>query len=79
MNTVRVGLIGSGFVSALHHEAFRRIPGAEVVAVASPTPGHAERFAALADAIESGAGAQALTARLRAVDGPFGRLDARTC
>jgi myo-inositol 2-dehydrogenase/D-chiro-inositol 1-dehydrogenase len=46
MDTVRVGLIGSGFVSALHHEAFRRVPGAAVVAVASPTPGHAERFAA---------------------------------
>ena len=40
---------------------------------------HAERFAALADAIESGTGADALAARLRAVDGPFGRLDARTC
>src|SRR5436190_344673 len=45
METVRVGLIGSGFVSAIHHEALRRVPGAEVVAVASPTPGHAERFA----------------------------------
>jgi predicted dehydrogenase len=46
METVRVGLIGSGFVSAIHAEALRQVPGAEVVAVASPTPGHAERFAA---------------------------------
>ncbi|GAC1475567.1 MAG: Gfo/Idh/MocA family oxidoreductase [Isosphaeraceae bacterium] len=46
MDTVRVGLIGSGFVSAIHAESFRHVPGAKVVAVASPTPGHAERFAA---------------------------------
>lgn len=44
--TVRVGLIGSGFITAIHHEALRRVPGAEVLAVASPTPGRAERFAA---------------------------------
>ena len=25
MDTVRVGLIGSGFVSAIHHEALRRV------------------------------------------------------
>jgi myo-inositol 2-dehydrogenase / D-chiro-inositol 1-dehydrogenase len=46
MDTIRVGLVGSGFVSAIHAAALRRVPGAEVVAVASPTPGHAERFAA---------------------------------
>jgi myo-inositol 2-dehydrogenase/D-chiro-inositol 1-dehydrogenase len=46
MDTVRVGLIGSGFITAIHAEALRQVPGAEVVAVASPTPGHAERFAA---------------------------------
>lgn len=46
MDTVRIGLIGSGFVSAIHHEALRQVAGAEVVAVASPTPGNAERFAA---------------------------------
>jgi 1,4-alpha-glucan branching enzyme len=40
---------------------------------------HAERFTALADAIESGTAADLLAARLRAVDGPFGHLDARTC
>jgi predicted dehydrogenase len=46
MEIVRVGLVGSGFISAIHAEALRRVPGAALVAVASPTPGHAERFAA---------------------------------
>ena len=46
METVRVGLVGSGFISAIHAEALRRVPGVAIVAVASPTPGHAERFAA---------------------------------
>jgi myo-inositol 2-dehydrogenase/D-chiro-inositol 1-dehydrogenase len=46
MDKVRVGLIGSGFVSAIHHEALRAVNGAEVIAVASPSAGHAERFAA---------------------------------
>jgi predicted dehydrogenase len=45
METVRVGLVGSSFISAIHHEALRRLPGVEVIAVASPSPGHAERFA----------------------------------
>jgi predicted dehydrogenase len=43
---VRVGLIGSGFITSIHHEALRHAAGAEVVAVASPTSGRAERFAA---------------------------------
>ncbi|HWE40623.1 MAG TPA: Gfo/Idh/MocA family oxidoreductase [Isosphaeraceae bacterium] len=46
METVRVGLVGSGFVAAIHRESFGHVRGAEVVAVASPTPGSAERFAA---------------------------------
>jgi myo-inositol 2-dehydrogenase / D-chiro-inositol 1-dehydrogenase len=46
METVRVGLIGSGFVSSIHYEAFRSARGSEVIAVASPTPGRAEQFAA---------------------------------
>jgi predicted dehydrogenase len=46
MDAVRVGLIGSGFVSAIHAEALSRVAGVDVVAVASPTPGHAERLAA---------------------------------
>jgi predicted dehydrogenase len=45
MQPVGVGLIGSGFVSAIHLEALRRVPGAHVVAVASPSPGHAEALA----------------------------------
>ncbi len=43
---VQVGLVGSQFVSTLHAEALRRCPDAEVLAVASPTPGHAQQFAA---------------------------------
>ncbi len=44
--TVRVGLIGSGFVADIHAHAFQKfVPEAEVVAVASPTPGKASRFA----------------------------------
>src|SRR5215211_7865923 len=45
MDLVRVGLVGSGFASAIHAEALRMVPGVEVFAVASPTPGHAARFA----------------------------------
>ena len=44
-DSVRIGLVGSGFVTAIHYEALRYVPGALVVAVASPSPGHAERFA----------------------------------
>jgi myo-inositol 2-dehydrogenase/D-chiro-inositol 1-dehydrogenase len=43
---VKVGLIGSQFIAAIHAESFRRCADAELVAVASPTPGNAERFAA---------------------------------
>ncbi len=46
MKTVTVGLIGSGFVADLHAVAFRLVPEAEVLAVASPTPGKAAHFAA---------------------------------
>src|SRR5687768_1908538 len=45
MRSVRVGLVGSGFVSTIHAEALKRVPGAELLAVASPTDDHAERFA----------------------------------
>jgi 1,4-alpha-glucan branching enzyme len=38
---------------------------------------HRARFEALADAIESDADADALAARFRRIDGPFGTLDAR--
>ena len=46
MDTVRVGLIGSGFITSIHYESLQRVNGVRVVAVASATPGHAERFAA---------------------------------
>ena len=43
---VKVGIIGSQFQADIHAESFRIMPDeAEVVAVASPTPGNAERFA----------------------------------
>jgi len=38
MSKVKVGLIGSGFIADLHTAAFKLVPDAEVVAVASPTP-----------------------------------------
>src|SRR5712671_6480609 len=44
--TVKVGLIGSGFIADIHAHAFQHhVPDAEVVAVASPTPGKAATFA----------------------------------
>ena len=43
---VKVGIIGSQFEADIHAESFKLMPDeAEVVAVASPTPGNAERFA----------------------------------
>ncbi|MGE5609207.1 MAG: Gfo/Idh/MocA family protein [Bacillota bacterium] len=46
MKTVRVGLVGSQFISTIHAEALKRVPGAEIFAVASPTADHAQKFAA---------------------------------
>lgn len=43
---VKVGIIGSQFEALCHAESFRLLPDeAEVVAVASPTPGHAAKLA----------------------------------
>jgi predicted dehydrogenase len=42
---VRVGLIGSQFISTLHAEALQRCTDAELFAVASPTQGNAKAFA----------------------------------
>ena len=42
---VRVGIIGSQFVSTIHAEALKTVAQAELVAVASPTEGHAAKFA----------------------------------
>src|SRR3954470_12103376 len=45
MRVIRVGLVGSQFISSIHLEALRSVPGAEVVAVTSATEAHAEDFA----------------------------------
>jgi len=45
VSKTRVGLIGTGFIGDIHAAAFKTVPEAEVVAVASPTPGKAEAFA----------------------------------
>jgi myo-inositol 2-dehydrogenase/D-chiro-inositol 1-dehydrogenase len=42
---VRVGLVGSQFISTIHAESLHRCAGAELYAVASPTPGNAQKFA----------------------------------
>lgn len=42
---VKVGIIGSQFISAIHVESLQRCPAAETIAVASPTPGNAAGFA----------------------------------
>src|SRR5947209_9181807 len=45
MDTIRVGLIGSQFISSIHCEALRTVPFTEIVAVASATEEHAKAFA----------------------------------
>ncbi len=45
MNQVRVGLIGSQFISTIHAEALQTVPAAELFAVASPSEDHAKLFA----------------------------------
>ncbi len=45
MSTVKIGLIGTGFVADLHAAASRMVPEVEIVAVASPSPGKADHFA----------------------------------
>lgn len=42
---VRVGIIGSQFISSIHVEAMKNVSGAEIIAVASPTADHAQKFA----------------------------------
>jgi len=42
---VKVGLVGSQFISTIHAESLHRCAGAELCAVASPTPGNAKKFA----------------------------------
>src|SRR6266849_9904777 len=45
MKTIRVGLVGSQFVSSIHCEALRAVPRVDIVAVASATEAHAKVFA----------------------------------
>ena len=45
MDKVKVGLIGTGFIGDIHAAAFEMVPDAELVAVASPPPGEAKKFA----------------------------------
>lgn len=44
-NPVRIGLVGSQFITSIHARALRHCADAEVVAVSSPTAGNAARFA----------------------------------
>jgi predicted dehydrogenase len=44
-DTVGVGLVGSQFITTIHAEALRAVPRAKVLAVMSPTSGHARDFA----------------------------------
>ncbi len=46
METIGIGIIGSGFIAEIHAEALRTVPGARIAAVASPTEGKAAAFAA---------------------------------
>jgi predicted dehydrogenase len=45
MKRLKVGVVGIGFIGAAHVDAIRRVPFAEVVAVASSTPERARRHA----------------------------------
>ena len=45
MKQIRFGLVGSQFISTIHAESLKRVAGAELFAVASPTGEHAEEFA----------------------------------
>jgi predicted dehydrogenase len=42
---IGVGLVGSQFISSIHAEAFKKVADAKVMAVMSPTAGHAQKFA----------------------------------
>src|SRR5205807_3274973 len=45
IKTIRVGLVGSQFVSSIHCEALRTVAAADVIAVCSATEDHAQVFA----------------------------------
>ena len=42
---VKYGLIGSQFITTIHAESLKHVVDAEIVAVMSPTPGNAKKFA----------------------------------
>lgn len=44
-DTVRVGIVGSQFISTIHAESLQRAPHAHIIAAASPTKGHVQAFA----------------------------------
>jgi len=44
-NKLRVGLLGSGFITSIHADCLKRCQDAELFAVASPTKGRAKAFA----------------------------------
>lgn len=45
MKTINVGIIGTGSISEAHLEAYRRLPGVDVIAACSTTPERVTRFA----------------------------------
>ena len=45
MKTIKVGIIGTGFIGPAHIEALRRLPGVEVAAMAEATQALAEQKA----------------------------------
>ena len=45
MKKVKVGLVGSQFVSTIHAESLKRVADAEIIAVASKTEEHVKTFA----------------------------------
>lgn len=45
MQKVKVGIVGTGFIADIHAASIRMVPEAELVAVSSPTPGKARKFA----------------------------------
>jgi predicted dehydrogenase len=42
---VGIGLVGSQFITTIHAESLKKVAQAEIMAVMSPTPGHARSFA----------------------------------
>ena len=52
--TLRIGLIGSGFIANFHLQALLSVRHVTVAGVYSPTPAHREALAAKADALELG-------------------------